>query len=131
MQRFSKQRVESLIAAFAAGSIDETRLTMLPKVSGQNLNHLIGTTGIHRIYPSEDEDYFAMSAMVGRERYVFWFTISPKAIPTPQAPDLATLLARSKVTQYHVIAATPGKPASLKEVACHSRQAMACGARSD
>jgi len=120
MPTMSTQQADNVVAAFKSGENDQVQLSSLPLIKGTDLVHLTAITGIHRITPSDDEDYFAFNAKVGNKRFSFYFTVTPRLASGAHPPSLATLLENGRVTQYDVTSFVEGKENSHL-VACHSR----------
>ena len=116
----STQQADGLVTALKSGEIDRAQLSSLPQVNGADITHLTATTGIHRIAPNNDEDYFAFSARAGNKRYSFYFTVTPRLPEGAKPPSLAALLENGRVTQYDVTSFVQGK-ANGHLVACYSR----------
>lgn len=119
--RISAQQADRLVAALKSGEFDRTQSPSLPQVDGADITRLTSRTGLHYITPSDNEDYFAFSAMAGKRHYIFWFTVIPRLPQDAGTPGLAAILEHGRVTQYQVISLVPGRKES-KQLACHSRE---------
>jgi len=122
----SKREADSLTSVLVHGSAKGEQLSSLPKVKGERIANLAVRTGIHRIQPNNDEDYFAFNAMAEGGFYSFSFTVMPKLDPNAKTPDLTSILASTKVTQYVVAFVDLEHRENRKQIACFSRSSSGC-----